>query len=30
MYFSVTEFPQGGSLTITYQATVNAPFGTPE
>ncbi|MBN2085466.1 MAG: DUF11 domain-containing protein, partial [Anaerolineales bacterium] len=28
MFFSVTEFPAGGSLTITYQATVTAPFGT--
>ncbi len=28
MFFSVDEFPQGGSLTITYQATVTAPFGT--
>jgi LPXTG-site transpeptidase (sortase) family protein len=29
MFFSVTTFPIGGSLTITYQATVTAPFGTP-
>ncbi len=28
MFFSVTEFPAGGSLTITYQAIVTAPFGT--
>jgi LPXTG-site transpeptidase (sortase) family protein len=28
MFFSVTAFPIGGSLTITYQATVTAPFGT--
>jgi LPXTG-site transpeptidase (sortase) family protein len=28
MYVSVDEFPLGGSLTITYQATVTAPFGT--
>jgi LPXTG-site transpeptidase (sortase) family protein len=28
MFFSVTEFPAGESLTITYQATVTAPFGT--
>jgi LPXTG-site transpeptidase (sortase) family protein len=27
MYFSVDEFPQTGSLTITYQATVVASFG---
>jgi LPXTG-site transpeptidase (sortase) family protein len=29
LFFSADEFPQGGNLTITYQATVNAPFGTP-
>jgi LPXTG-site transpeptidase (sortase) family protein len=29
MFFSVSVFPQGGNLTITYQATVDAPFGTP-
>jgi large repetitive protein len=27
MYFSVAAFPVGGSLTITYQATVAAPYG---
>ncbi|MBN1438978.1 MAG: sortase [Anaerolineales bacterium] len=29
VYFSVAEFPTAGSLTISYQATVTAPFGTP-
>jgi LPXTG-site transpeptidase (sortase) family protein len=28
MFFSVDAFPQGESLTITYQATVDASFGT--
>ncbi|MGB7539548.1 MAG: isopeptide-forming domain-containing fimbrial protein [Anaerolineales bacterium] len=28
MFISVTAFPVGGNLTITYQATVTAPFGT--